>query len=205
MITIPSSVNTALASSTYRTSLLVHLPGVGFKITDNHKPITYNSTTYTTSDEVVLKTSNINRTTDIAANSYTLTFAGADKSAYQEYTNSGTDYVRHVGKTGYTNSGTDYVRHVGKTGTLYLAFLDDNYELLDSGSVIELYTGVVDTWELNETATTSEFSVKLSSHWATFEVTNGRYTNSSSQQEYYAGDEIFKYSHQEKLPIKWGS
>ena len=189
MITIPNSVSTALAASTYRTSLLVHLPGAGFKITDNHKPITYNSTTYTTSDEIVLKTSNVNRTTDIAANSYTLTFAGADKSAYQEY----------------TNSGTDYVRHVGKTGTLYLAFLDDNYELLDSGSVIELYTGVVDTWELNETSTTSEFSVKLSSHWATFEVTNGRYTNSSSQQEYYAGDEIFKYSHQEKLPIKWGS
>jgi hypothetical protein len=67
MITIPNSVSTALAASTYRTSLLVHLPGVGFKITDNHKPITYNSTTYTTSDEIVLKTSNVNRTTDYSS------------------------------------------------------------------------------------------------------------------------------------------
>jgi hypothetical protein len=189
MITIPNSVSTALEASTYRTSLLVHLPGVGFKITDNHKPITYAGTTYTTSDEIVLKTSNVSRTSDIAANSYTITFAGADKSAYQEY----------------TNSGADYVRHVGKTGTLYLAFLDDNYELLDSTSVLELYTGVVDTWELSESNSTSEFSVKLASHWVTFEVTNGRFTNSSSQQEYYPSDEIFKYSHQEELPIKWGS
>jgi hypothetical protein len=189
MITIPNSVSTALEASTYRTSLLVNLPGVGFKITDNHKPITYAGTTYTTSDEIVLKTSNVSRTSDIAANSYTITFAGADKSAYQEY----------------TNSGADYVRHVGKTGTLYLAFLDDNYELLDSTSVLELYTGVVDTWELSESNSTSEFSVKLASHWVTFEVTNGRFTNSSSQQEYYPSDEIFKYSHQEELPIKWGS
>lgn len=189
MITIPNSVSTALEASTYRTSLLVNLPGAGFKITDNHKPITYAGITYTTSDEIVLKTSNVSRTSDIAANSYTITFAGADKSAYQEY----------------TNSGADYIRHVGKTGTLYLAFLDDNYELLDSTSVLELYTGVVDTWELSESNSTSEFSVKLASHWATFEVTNGRFTNSSSQQEYYPDDEIFKYSHQEKLPIKWGS
>jgi V8-like Glu-specific endopeptidase len=189
MITIPSSVSTALASSRYRTALLVHLPGTGFKVTDNHKPITYNSTTYATSGEIILKTSNINRTTEIAANSYTLTFAGADRSAYQEY----------------TNLGTDYARYVGQTGTLYLAFLDDNYELLDSGSVLELYTGVIDTWDLTETKTTSEFSVKLTSHWASFEVTNGRFTNSASQQEYYPGDDFFKYSHQEDIPLKWGS
>jgi len=189
MITIPSSVSTALAASNYRTALLVDLPGTDFKITDNHLPITYNSTTYVTNGEIVLKTSNVSRTTDIAANSYQLTFAGADRSAYIEY----------------TNSGSDYVRHVGKSGTLYLAFLDDNYALLDSTSVLELYTGVIDSWELSETNSSSEFSVKLASHWSTFQVTNGRFTNSSSQQEFYPGDEIFKYSHQEKLLIKWGS
>lgn len=184
MITIPSSVTAALNSANYSSSLLVSLPGTGFKITDNHKDITYNSVTYSASGELLLATSNVSRTTDIAANSYTLTVSGADQSAIQEYTS--------------TN-------HVGKTATLYMAFLDDNHELLASDSVLEMYTGIVDSWELSEGATSSEFSVKLTSHWASFEIVNGRFTNSSSQQEYYAGDEFFKFSFQEELPIKWGS
>jgi hypothetical protein len=184
MITIPSSVSAALNSSNYSTSLLVSLPGTNFKITDNHKDITYDSVTYSSSGELFLKTSNVSRTTDISANSYTVTVAGADQSAIQEYS--------------VTN-------HVGKTATVYLAFLDDAHDLLASDSVLQLYTGIVDSWELSEGATTSEFSVKLTSHWASFEVVNGRFTNSASQQEYYPGDEFFKFSFQEELPIKWGS
>lgn len=184
MIPIPSSVSTALNSSAYRACLLANLPGTDFKITDNHKDITYNSVTYSSTGELLLKTSNVNRTTQIAANSYTLTVSGADQSAINEYTLN---------------------NHVGKTATLYLAFLDDNYDLIDSGSVLEMYTGIVDSWELSESATTSEFSIKLTSHWASFEIVNGRFTNSASQQEYYAGDELFKFSYQDELPVKWGS
>jgi len=184
MITIPANVQTALASSGYRACLLANLPGTDFKITDNHKDVTYNSVTYSSTGELLLKTSNVSRTTEIAANSYTLTVSGADQSAIQEY--------------GATN-------HVGKTATLYLAFLDDNYDLLDASSVVEMYTGIVDSWELSESATTSEFSIKLTSHWASFEIINGRFTNASSQEEYYSGDEFFKFSYQEELPVKWGS
>ena len=164
MITIPSSVSTALASSDYRVALLADLPGTGMSVTDNHKPITFGGTTYSATDGLLLKTSNVNRTTAIEVNSYTLTFSGADKSAYTQY---------------HSNA------HVGKSATLYLAFLDDDYALLDSASVIEMYTGIIDTW-------------------STFEIVNGRFTNSSSQQEVYDGDTIFEFSTQDKLPLKWG-
>lgn len=184
MITIPSSVSTALASSSYRTALLADLPGTGFRVTDNHRAITYASQTYSTTSEMLLETSSVNRTQEISASSYTLTFAGADRDAYQEY---------------YTNS------HIGKSATLYLAFLDDDFALLDAGSVVQIYTGIVDSWDLTETATSSKFQIKLNSHWASFELVNSRFTNSASQKEYYSDDEFFKYSFQEELPIKWGS
>jgi hypothetical protein len=183
MITIPSSVTTALASTHYRVALLADLPGTGMSVTDNHKPITFGGTTYSATDGLLLKTSDVSRTTAIEVNSYTLTFSGADKSAYTQY---------------YDNT------HVGKSATLYLAFLDDDYALLDSGSVVEMYTGIIDTWALSETGTTSDFSIKMTNHWSTFEIINGRFTNSSSQQEVYDGDTIFEYSTQDKLPLKWG-
>jgi len=86
-----------------------------------------------------------------------------------------------------------------------MAFHDDSCDLLASDSVIKLYEGIVDAWDLSESATTSEFSIKLTSHWATFEVVNGRFTNQSSQKEYYGTDNFFKYAYQEELPLKWGS
>jgi hypothetical protein len=184
MITIPSSISTALASPDYRVSLLANLPGTGMQVTDNHKDVTYGGVTYSATDGLLLKTSNVNRTTAIETNSYNITFAGADKSAYTQY---------------YSNA------HVGKPATLYLAFLDDDYELLDSTSVIEMYTGIIDIWSLTESGTTSDFSIKLTNHWSTFELVNGRFTNSSSQEEVYSGDTIFEFATQDKLPLKWGT
>jgi hypothetical protein len=125
----------------------------------------------------------VSRTTRIETNSYNITFSGADRSVYEQY---------------YGNA------HVGKLATLRLAFLDDNYELLDSASVLEMYTGVVDSWSFDETGTTSDFSIKLTNHWSTFEIVNGRATNSSSQQELYSTDTIFQYAIQDKLALKWG-
>lgn len=183
MITIPSVISTALASSDYRVALLAQLPGTGMSVTDSHKAITYNGVTYAATDGLMLKTTDVNRTTNIEVNSYTITFAGADKAVYGQYSDNA---------------------HVGKTATLYLAFLDDDYELLSSSSVIEMYTGVVDTWALSESGKTSDFSIKMTNHWSTFEIVNGRFTNSSSQEELYSGDTIFEFATQDKLPLKWG-
>lgn len=184
MINMPSSVVGALASESYRTAILVNLPGTGFKITDNHKPITYSGTTFTTDDQMVLKTSGVKRTGSINAGSYSITFAGADRSAYEEY---------------YQDA------YYGQAASISLAFLNDDYELLAGDSVLKMYSGLVDSWQLSEGKTTSDFTIKMTSHWAAFEVVTGRFTNTSSQEEYFPGDTFFQYSTQEKLPIKWGS
>ena len=184
MISIPSSVLTALNSTAFRSALLVDAPGTTFQVTDNHKAITYNGVTYKVSDELLMKTSNISRTTNIAANGYQITVSGADTSAIQEYTDND---------------------HLGKTATVYMAFLDDNYELLATDSVLEVYQGLVEGWSLDEGATSSEFTIRLTSHWSSFELVNSRFTNSASQQEVFPTDELFKFAFQEKLPIKWGS
>lgn len=183
MITLPTAVSNALASHDYRYCLLVNLAGSGMQLTNNHKNITYNSVTYSTTDNLLIKTSDVNRTSGIESNSYTITVAGADKQAYNEYYNG---------------------QHNGKSATLFLAFLDDNYDLLASNSVVEMYTGIIDSWDLSETSTTSTFSIKLTNHWSTFEVINGRFTNTSSQSEFFPNDSFFQYSTQEKLPLKWG-
>ena len=88
---------------------------------------------------------------------------------------------------------------------IYLAFLDEDYELLSSDSVIKIYAGLVDTWQFDETKTKSDFTIKLTSHWAAFEVVTGRFTNTASQEEYYSGDTLFQYSQQEKLPLSGDS
>lgn len=183
MITMPSNVAAALASATYRTAILIDLPGTGFKVTDNHKEITYNSVTYKPDDQSLLGASSVQRTTALSSSPYQIKFAGADRTAYQEYVNDA---------------------HFGKDAFIYLAFLDDNYALLSATSVIQIYAGLVDTWQFDETKTKSDFTIKLTSHWAAFEVVTGRFTNTSSQEEYFPNDTIFQYAQQEKLPMKWG-
>jgi hypothetical protein len=183
VISMPSNVAAALASASYRTAILINLPGTGFKVTDNHKPITYAGVTYSPGDQALLGASSVQRTTSLSSSSYQIKFAGADRTAYQEYVDDA---------------------HFGEEASVYLAFLDDEYELLSSTSVIKLYAGLVDTWQFDETKTKSDFTIKLTSHWAAFEVVTGRFTNTSSQEEYYPNDTIFQYSQQEKLPIKWG-
>lgn len=183
MITMPSSVVGALASPDYRTAMLIDLPGTGFQVTDSHLPITFNGTTFLTDSYALLKATGVNRSGDLSASSYSLTFSGADTLAYQEYLDDA---------------------HLGKRASISLAFLDDDYALLAADSVIEIYAGLVDQWQFSESATSSDFTIKLTSHWAAFEVVTGRFTNTSSQEEYFPGDTFFQYSQQEKLPIKWG-
>lgn len=184
MISMPSNVAAALASASYRTAILINLPGTGFKVTDNHKPITYDGVTYVPDDQALVGTSSIQRTTSMSASSYQVKFAGADRTAYQEYVNDS---------------------HFGKEAAIYLAFLDDDYALLSTDSVIKLYAGLIDTWQFDEGGTKSDFTIKMTSHWAAFEVVTGRFTNTASQEEYYSGDTFFQYAQQEKLPMKWGN
>lgn len=183
MLDMPANVVAALASNNYRTAMLIDLPGTDMQVTDNQKNIVYDGITFSNTGRALIKASGINRAGDLNASSYSVTFYGGDTLAYQDY----------VGD-----------QQLGKPGRVFLAFLDENYLLLSADSVIQLYAGLVDQWQFDETKTSSEFTVKMASHWSAFEVQTGRFTNSSSQEEYYPGDTFFQYAQQEKLPFKWG-
>ena len=81
MISMPSNVAAALASASYRTAILINLPGTGFKVTDNHKPITYAGVTYSPGDQALLGASSVQRTTSLSSSTYQVKFAGADRTA----------------------------------------------------------------------------------------------------------------------------
>jgi len=183
MITVPASVTNALASSDLTWSLLVSLPG-GYEATDNPHNLTYDGTVYN-SQVMVLEGGSLKRKSDITADSYEVLISNVDQSMYQDYVD---------------------VNRVGSQVSVYAAFVDpDDYNLLSSDSVVEVYRGLLDSWVVAEEGEAATMTVRLTSHWSSWKVVKGRFTNTASQTEVYPGDTFFEYSQQEVLPITWGS
>lgn len=182
MIDATTEIVNALEDVTMNVALLVNLPDDGatnMKLTDSVKDITFDGVTYKAGDDTqIVNGKSVGRDEEISIDSYEVSFGEGDLSAFTLY------------------SGDNYV---GQTATIYLAFLDSDGDLLASDSVIEVYKGVVHSWAMNR-----GFVVKLSNHWAAFEVANGRYTNQDSQDEHFSGDTFFEYSHMDPLQTKWG-
>ena len=182
MLTVPASVDTALADEDLVWALLVDLPG-GFPVTDNPHNLTYDGTTYTPA-KVLLSAGDVKRAQDISADSYEITMDNADQAIYEDYV--------------VTN-------RVGTAVEVFAAFVDaGTYDLRAADSVIKIYEGVLDSWSVSEQGSRASISIRLTSHWSAWKIVKGRFTNSSSQEETYSGDTIFEFSHQEELPIKWG-
>lgn len=186
MLSVPASVTSALAGPDFSMTLMVRLPGSGsdYRLTDHWRNLTYQSATWVANGKVILSTDRAARSREISADSYQLTLDNADKGIYEDYAQNG---------------------HVGKRAYVYIGFVDpDTGLLLAADSVMQVYEGLVDSWKINDTSSSSQFSLRMTSHWSAFEVVNSRFTNPASQEEVYPGDTIFEYSYQDKLPIKWG-
>jgi hypothetical protein len=72
------------------------------------------------------------------------------------------------------------------------------------GAPLTIFSGQVTKWQAAERSGRSAMRVALASHWADFERVNGRLTNSSSQQFYFAGDLGFEYASSTIRDISWG-
>lgn len=182
MITVPASVTTELGKSTFKTCLLLDLPGP-FRITDNPKALTHNSLTYTPADGIIMSAGDVNRQRELSSDSYEIGLDATNLGIYQDYV---------------TNN------RVGASVTMSLAFVDSTYNIINSDAVVMLYKGLVDSWSLSEQGSKAEFSIRVTSHWSAFKIRRGRYTNTASQEEFYPGDTLFEFSFQEELPIRWG-
>ena len=182
MLSFPSSVVNALASNDFTYSLLVDLPG-NFQVTNNPHDLTWSSVTYSPA-KLLMDVGDIERRQDISSDSFDIIMDNADQAIYQ-------DYVAN--------------NRIGTVVPVYAAFVDPTtYDLLAADSVVRVYSGLFDSWDVSEAGTKATVTLRLTSHWSAWKVVKGRATNSSSQEEVYPGDTIFEFSYQEELPHKWG-
>ena len=86
--------------------------------------------------------------------------------------------------------------------TIFRGFLDSNNSLISDPFL--LYKGQIDTFDIQETENSSMVALGVVSHWADFEKQNGRKTNNTSQQRFFANDVGMDFSSQTVQDIKWG-
>lgn len=180
-VTVDSAVTTALESSHFEYALCVSLPG-GYNVTNNPDSLTVGGVTYTP-DEILVGASESTRKYEITADSAEITLGNADQTLYQDFVSN--DYA-------------------GQPIAIVLAFVGDDFQPLNSNAYMPAYEGVLDSWTVKEDGGNTSIAFRMTSHWSSWKTKKGRYTNNGSQQQYYPNDTVFQYSHQEKLPVKWG-
>lgn len=179
MITLDSSTSTALAAANFEYAYLCKIPG-SFYYTNNNKDLTFGGNTYSSSG-LLLNFSEVTKDHSLKVGSYTLTLSNVNTTLAQGY------------------SAASYR---GQEAIIYLAILSSSGAI--TGTPLILYKGTLDTWAVNETKTGSDLQLKITSHWASYNLKTGRYTNDATQQQIHSGDKFFQYSHSDVENIGWG-
>jgi hypothetical protein len=125
--------------------------------------------------------SNFSEETDITKQSLDFTLSGADQTFISTVLNENV---------------------VNDAFTMYRGFLNDSNALIADPFLI--YKGTIDTFGISESETESNVTLRIVSHWADFEKTNGRKTNNTSQQRFFSSDVGMDFSSQTVQDIKWG-
>ena len=178
---LTSAVKTELATNKLNPITLVYL-GIasGSRYTDHYKDITYSSNTYTASS-LLLGVSDVSETSDVAVDSITIAFTGADQSIISLLLNN--DYM-------------------DKEAEVYKGFLDDSQALISDPFL--LFKGRIESYAIEEDINNSQISISISSHWSDFDKVKGRKTNTGSQELFFSGDKGFDYASKSVQNIKWG-
>jgi len=93
--------------------------------------------------------------------------------------------------------------YIDQRVVIYRAILGDDFSFTDS-DVFLVFDGRITGYSIRETETTATITVSCASQFADFERTNGRRTNSASQELYFLGDRGMDFSPQIVKDIKWG-
>lgn len=179
MQTLDSATITALGSEAFEYAYLCKLPA-NLYYTNHAKDLTVDGVTYI-SNGLVSEFSGVSQSQAINLSSYTLKLSNVSNSV----------------AIGYTQ--TNYRGH---EAIIYLAIIVNGAVV---GTPTVIYKGTLDTFAVRETKTASALTLKLTSHWANYNQKGGRYTSDSVQQGLYAGDNIFKFAHEESSDsLGWG-
>ena len=182
---LTSAIKTELATNDIRP---VHLITIGFgtpvNITDCSFSLTSSvsgsSVTYVASD-FIMGVSDFTEETDVNLSPISLTLSGADQT-----------FISTVLNENIVNDSVDIFRGV----------LDSTNSLI--ADPILLYSGNIDTFQIQESETDSSVTLTVVSHWADFDKKSGRQTNNNSQQRFFNTDVGMDFSSQTVLDIKWG-
>ena len=166
----------------------IHLITIGFSspvnITDCSFPLTSSvsgsSVTYSSSS-FIMGISNFTEETDVTKTSITLTLSGADQT-----------FISTCLNENIVNDSVDIFR----------GLLDSSNALI--ADPVLLYSGNIDTFQIDQSETESTVILTVVSHWADFEKKSGRQTNNNSQQRFFSTDVGMDFSSQTVLDIKWG-
>jgi len=85
---------------------------------------------------------------------------------------------------------------------IWRGFLDDSNALISDPFL--LFYGTIDDFKINDTTTTSNVVLTISSHWGQFEKQSGRQTSNNSQQRFFDVDLGMEFAALTVRDIKWG-
>ena len=93
------------------------------------------------------------------------------------------------------------IEYIDKPVTIYRAFMEDNAV----AHQIVLFKGFIDSMNVTFSAEgdQTQVSVDISSHWTDFDRVSTRYTNTTSQQEFFPSDVGFEYAVDVQKEIVW--
>jgi len=178
---LTGSLTTELATNKLNPIELVYIGvSTGFYYTDHYKDISYNGNTYVASS-LFLGLSEVTESSEVAVNSLTLKFTGADQTIISLVLNN--DYM-------------------DKVVNVYRGFLNDSQALISDPFL--LFEGRIENFNIDEDETSSSVLISVASHWADFDKVKTRKTNTNSQKLYFPNDKGFDYASQSVREIKWG-
>ena len=172
---LSSSVKTELATGVIDPVLLVeiefgtpvYLTNAPFDITSS---VSGSSRTYLTNGHLKHITG-INETNKPTKNSLQLTLSGVDQT-----------YISIALSENIIN----------KEVYIYRGFLDSSNALISDPFL--LFFGTIDEYRINDTTSTANLVLNLTSHWGNFQKTSGRVTTDNSQQRFFSVDKGMEFA-----------
>tara|TARA_Y100001938_G_scaffold142493_1_gene213815 strand:+ start:217 stop:798 length:582 start_codon:yes stop_codon:yes gene_type:complete len=93
--------------------------------------------------------------------------------------------------------------YIDKRVVIYRAVLDEKLQT-QTGQVYQYFDGRIKDFTIQESRASAQLTMEVASQFADYERTNGRRTNNTSQQRFFASDVGMEFSPQIQTDIKWG-
>jgi len=93
--------------------------------------------------------------------------------------------------------------YIDRRVVMYRVVLNDDYTFSDA-NVFQYFDGNITDFTISESKETATLTLQVASQFADYERANGRRTNNSSQQRFFADDVGLEFSPQIQTDVKWG-